>query len=52
MSNKLVCDKDRKWYNVTKFENFSKIIEDFHFCYLEMPKFEILINTKSKTKRN
>ena len=31
-------DEDREWYDATRFDNSSKIIEDFHSCYSDKPK--------------
>lgn len=45
-------DEDKKWYNITRLENFLEIIEEFHFCYSEKFRSRILVVWKNKRKRN
>ena len=42
-------NEDRKWYDASKFDNSSEIVEDFYTRYLNKPQSQ---TKKNKTKQN
>lgn len=45
-------NKNKKFYNATRFDNSLEIVEDFHSCYLDKPRSGKSMVYRSERKRS